>query len=92
MRYYRVSLIFLGIISAIAIGIATEGQEMGSFIEQLQNKEEIVEARRKAAYALGQIGDPASITVLVQALQDERGEVRAAGCCRFNADRLSHCT
>ena len=78
MRCYRISLIFLGIISAIAIGVAAEEQEIGSFIEQLQNKEEIVEVRRKAAYVLGQIGDPASITVLVKSLQDERGEIRAA--------------
>lgn len=78
MKYCRMSLIFLGIISAVTIGIAAEGQEIGSFIEQLQNKKEIVEVRRKAAYALGQIGDPASVTVLVQSLKDERGEVRAA--------------
>ena len=51
---------------------------MGSFIEQLQDKEQMVEIRRKAAHALGQIGDPASVTVLVQALKDNRGEVRAA--------------
>ena len=78
MRCCRISLIFLGIISAIAIGIAAEGQEIGSFIAQLQNKEEIAEVRRKAAYALGQIGDPASVTVLIQALKDDRGEIRAA--------------
>ena len=78
MKYCRMSLIFLGVISAIVIGVAAEGQEIGSFIEQLQNKEEIVEVRRNAAYALGQIGDPTSITVLVRSLKDEHGEVRAA--------------
>ena len=78
MRYCRICLIFLGIISAIVIGVAAEGQEIGSFIKQLQDKKEIVEVRRKAAYALGQIGDPPSVTALVQALKDERGEVRAA--------------
>ena len=78
MRCCRMSLIFLGIISAIAIEVAAEGQEIGSLIEQLQDKEEIVEVRRKAAYALGQIGDRTSVTVLVQALPDDRGEVRAA--------------
>ena len=78
MKCCRISLIFLGIVSAIVIGVVAEGQETGSFIEQLQNKKEIVEVRRKAAYALGQIGDPAAITVLVQSLKDERGEVRAA--------------